>query len=82
MPGLALLFEHRARRLELALYCAPRALESAWVELEWHGYVKSIPHADLLLFCVAAAAIVYCHDHRRDAVRGTVRTALNWLWNE
>lgn len=47
--GTAVAIESKPRRLELAMYCAPRALESLWFTLVGKGYVKNIPCARLAL---------------------------------
>lgn len=40
--------ESKPRRLELAMYCAPRALESLWFTMERNGYVKSIKYTGIV----------------------------------
>ena len=44
MGGLAVLLEHKSRRIELAMYCAPRALESLWNSLAKRGLVRNVAY--------------------------------------
>ena len=43
IAGLMVLIEVPGRRLELGLYCLPRALESFWNSFIMKGYVKHVP---------------------------------------
>eukprot|EP01102_Stenamoeba_stenopodia_P015309 TRINITY_DN51_c0_g7_i1.p1 TRINITY_DN51_c0_g7~~TRINITY_DN51_c0_g7_i1.p1 ORF type:complete len:500 (-),score=110.61 TRINITY_DN51_c0_g7_i1:100-1599(-) len=78
--GLSVLVEAKARRMELALYCAPYALESAWRQLVEAGYVKNIPNAILGLFCLATATIAATFNHQREVIKPSIRSVLEWLW--
>ena len=42
--GLCVLLEQKPRRIELAMYCAPRALESFWNQMVKHGRFRNIPY--------------------------------------
>ena len=39
----AIVIESMSRRIELALYMAPKAVEGAWNFLARRGYVKNLP---------------------------------------
>ena len=42
LSGMCVLMETKSKRIELAMYCLPRALESLWhCWVSW-GYVKNI----------------------------------------
>ena len=43
LSGSMVMFEVPGRRLELGLYCLPRAIESFWMSLVNHGYARHIP---------------------------------------
>ncbi|KAG5462133.1 MAG: hypothetical protein BJ554DRAFT_5571, partial [Olpidium bornovanus] len=48
LAGLAVLIEPRKKRLELGLYCLPRALESAWkCGIEW-GWLRNVAGGELI----------------------------------
>ncbi|KAI8911714.1 hypothetical protein EDD86DRAFT_188565 [Gorgonomyces haynaldii] len=44
IAGAMVLVEAPGRRLELGLYCLPRAVESLWNEMVQYGYVRNIPY--------------------------------------
>lgn len=103
------------RRMELALYCLPRALESFYREMVAEGklpvYVLlslslflffspfacsyaftcplnskmhlppcSVKHWDTLVFCLAAAGIVYCYELHNNSISPAMRAFVTWLW--
>ena len=87
VAGLATLAEKKSRRMELALYCTSRAIESFGLCLQQWGYVP--PHLvpkriDVLLFSAAAAAICHCYsDHcgaRRDVFAGKYLTVFDFIF--
>ncbi|KAJ3216394.1 hypothetical protein HDU67_009529 [Dinochytrium kinnereticum] len=58
MAGAMVLIEAPGRRLELGMYCLPRALESLWnCGVEW-GWWKHIPYGEGLYFCVATGVLM------------------------
>ncbi|CAL8462877.1 g2411 [Coccomyxa elongata] len=75
--GLATLVEKKSRRMELAIYCASRALESfALCLVEW-GFVRKrdVPkRIDVLMFSAAAAAIMHCYSDGRGRHRDVFRS--------
>lgn len=81
LGGLGTLIEAKGRRMELALYCLPRALESAWKDLVLHGWVKNIPNAEVALFCVATSIITAVFKRQPDAIRPTILSTFKWLWD-
>ncbi len=60
VPGLGLLFEHRSRRLEIALYCAPRAIESLYKDLVSNGTISPYVFILLLLCCWFFVCLFLC----------------------
>eukprot|EP01100_Stratorugosa_tubuloviscum_P000167 TRINITY_DN1036_c1_g1_i1.p1 TRINITY_DN1036_c1_g1~~TRINITY_DN1036_c1_g1_i1.p1 ORF type:complete len:311 (+),score=103.30 TRINITY_DN1036_c1_g1_i1:535-1467(+) len=79
MPGLALFLEHKPRRLELALYCLPRALESLWKELVQKKKITDFSKFELILFCIGSAFMSYCHHVEPGSIKPIFETALAWL---
>lgn len=75
--GLATLVEKKSRRMELAIYCLSRALESfALCLVEW-GLVRKrdVPkRIDVLMFSAAAAAICHCYSDDRGRHRDVFRS--------
>ncbi|CAK0784870.1 hypothetical protein CVIRNUC_008075 [Coccomyxa viridis] len=75
--GLATLLEKKSRRMELAIYCLSRALESfALCLVDW-GLVRrrDVPkRADVLMFSAAAAAIMHCYSDGRGRHRDVFRS--------
>ena len=69
--------EKKSRRMELAIYCASRALESfALCLVEW-GFVRKrdVPkRIDVLMFSAAAAAIMHCYSDGRGRHRDVFRS--------
>lgn len=76
VSGLATLAEKKSRRMELALYCLSRAVESLGLVVVAQGLIpqRYIPkRMDVILFSIASAAIIHCFsDHcgaRREVFR-------------
>merc|ERR1712166_561513 len=67
--GLSILFEQKRRRLDLALYVAPLALQSWWRKLEAHGFVQSVQHFEKLLLAVSLGIVMHCNEHAPGSVR-------------
>jgi hypothetical protein len=85
--GFATLLEKKSRRMELALYCISRALESwALCLVEW-GYVSPTrlpPRLDVVMFSLAVASITHCysdsHGHHRDVFRSKYLNVLDFIF--
>ena len=86
VAGLATLIEKKSRRMELALYCVSRAVESFFLcTIAW-GWInpKAIPkRLDVLLFSAATACICHCYsDHqgaRRDVFRSKYLSVFDFI---
>eukprot|EP00897_Mesotaenium_endlicherianum_P004977 jgi/Mesen1/4507/ME000023S03882 len=87
--GAAVLLEKKSRRMELALYCASRAIESfalcarAWgwrlpAPLALRG--ARAPRADVLAFGAATAVIMHCYANERDVFRSKYLNVLDWVF--
>jgi hypothetical protein len=63
VSGSMVLLEAPGRRLELALYVAPRALESMWKIMEKYQYVRNIHNGEALLFSCGTAVIMTLYNH-------------------
>ncbi|XP_045196902.2 transmembrane protein 135-like isoform X2 [Mercenaria mercenaria] len=57
--GISLCIERKERRGLLAVYMANVAVETVWRMLKARGWVKSLPHGEVLVFSVAAAVYLY-----------------------
>eukprot|EP00013_Stygamoeba_regulata_P027344 CAMPEP_0177645988 /NCGR_PEP_ID=MMETSP0447-20121125/9538_1 /TAXON_ID=0 /ORGANISM="Stygamoeba regulata, Strain BSH-02190019" /LENGTH=405 /DNA_ID=CAMNT_0019148499 /DNA_START=531 /DNA_END=1748 /DNA_ORIENTATION=+ len=82
LAGLSVLLEMKSRRMELALYCLPRALESAFNELHEVGLVRTVRHGELGLFCLAAALLTYCHQMYPESFKPSIRGMLQFFWGQ
>lgn len=85
--GLAVLFEKKSRRMELALYCLSRAAESFALCAHRWGWLRSLlpggaPPArlDALLFSAATAVIMHCYANERDVFRSKYLNVLDWVF--
>jgi hypothetical protein len=76
LAGCAAWLDQKSRRLELALYCAPRALEVFWRRNIGAG----LRHGDFFMFLLAMMGINYCHVRHRDALKGTLKTFLDFMF--
>jgi hypothetical protein len=56
--GAMVLMEAPGRRLELALYCMPRAFESLWNSFVNKGYVSNIPRGEAIYFSLATGVLM------------------------
>ncbi|XP_060597965.1 transmembrane protein 135-like isoform X2 [Ruditapes philippinarum] len=57
--GISLCIERKERRGLLAVYMANVAVETIWRMLKARGWVKSLPHGEVLVFSLAAAGYLY-----------------------
>lgn len=58
---ISLLIERPERRTPLALYVANVATESLWKMMEARGYVRSIPHGQVLVLGCSITALLYMY---------------------
>lgn len=56
--GSMVLLEAPGRRLELGMYCLPRAIESLWNTFISKGYVSNIPRGETLYFSIATGVLM------------------------
>ncbi|KAI8886137.1 hypothetical protein K501DRAFT_146090, partial [Backusella circina FSU 941] len=66
--GVAVLIEAPGRQLELALYVFPRALESWWKLFAKKGYVRNVPHSDILLFMLSMGSLMTLYQNEKDTI--------------
>lgn len=83
--GLAVMIEKKSRRMELALYCFARAIESfAICVTEWgvlERYNLTPPkRIDVFLFSAATAIIMHCYAQERDVFRSKYLNVLDWVF--
>lgn len=79
MCGLSLLIEKKSRRLELALYCFPRAMGSLALKAERNHLLPVIPGFETFLFAVSSGAFLYFFEHEPDVMKPTFVSFLRWL---
>ncbi|RUO96091.1 hypothetical protein BC936DRAFT_142649, partial [Jimgerdemannia flammicorona] len=68
VAGVMVLVEAPGRRLELGLYCLPRALESFWRCMVKWGYARNVPHGDVLLFSAAMGVLMTLYQNEPDTI--------------
>jgi hypothetical protein len=59
VSSLSILLERRSRRSELALYVAPRALDSLFHIMCEHKLAYSVPFGETLLYALSVAGLMY-----------------------
>lgn len=79
------MIEKKSRRMELALYCFARAIESfAICVADWGVFERYnlIPpkRIDVFLFSAATAIIMHCYDQERDVFRSKYLNVLDWVF--
>ena len=77
--GLSLLIEKKSRRLELALYCVPRAMFSLYLKANKRGLLPVVPHFETALFAFSSGLFLYFYEHEADVMKPTFVSFLNWL---
>lgn len=83
--GLAVMIEKKSRRMELALYCLARAIESFaicvtdWGVLERYNLIPP-KRIDVFLFSAATAIIMHCYAQERDVFRSKYLNVLDWVF--
>ncbi|CAM6129357.1 unnamed protein product [Calypogeia fissa] len=83
--GLAVLLEKKSRRMELALYCFSRAIESFGICASDSSLLKQrqlrIPNrVDVVLFSIATSIIMHCYAEERDVFRSKYLNVLDWVF--
>ena len=58
VSGMASLLEPPRRRIELGMYCLPRALESIWKIGLKSGMWKTVKNGDVYMFCASMAVMM------------------------
>ena len=58
IAGSMVLIEVPGRRLELGLYCMPRAIESLWNSMVNAGYARNIPLGECIYFSLSTGVIM------------------------
>jgi len=86
VSGLASWIEEKSRRMELAMYCLPKAIESGMKNLQKYHllprWMSKIKHVDIVLFCVAFAATIFCYQNEAKSVKPTYFSVMEWLWGK
>ncbi|TPX32943.1 hypothetical protein SeMB42_g07554 [Synchytrium endobioticum] len=73
MAGTTVLLEARSRRLELAMYCLPRALESFYrCGVEW-GWWRYLLGGERLYFCLSTGILMLLYQHDPESIPETYR---------
>ncbi|KAG0501880.1 hypothetical protein HPP92_001952 [Vanilla planifolia] len=83
LTGLALLIEKKSRRIEIALYCFARAIESFFTCVAGAGYLPQasrLKRADVIVFSIATAIIMHCYAQERDVFRSKYLNVLDWVF--
>ena len=79
--GTSVFFERKTRRLDLALYVVPMALQSFWRRLRQRGVVPfEVPFFDVILYAVSLGTIAQTMETDADCVRPSLRTLFGWLF--
>lgn len=83
--GLSVMIEKKSRRMELALYCLARAIESFAICVAEGGvferYNLTPPkRIDVFLFSAATAIIMHCYAQERDVFRSKYLNVLDWVF--
>ena len=58
LAGSMVLIEQPGRRLELGMYCLPRAIESLWNGWVSKGYVKDVPYGEAIYFSLSTGVLM------------------------
>ncbi|TXT15872.1 hypothetical protein VHUM_00375 [Vanrija humicola] len=69
---LSLFAEEKRRRAELAMYCLPKALESAWFTARKRSWVPIVPFGEALLGAAGMAMVMDAYKHKPSALSGVV----------
>lgn len=69
---LSLFAEEKRRRAELAMYCLPKALESAWFTARKRSWVPIVPFGEAILGAAGMAMVMDAYKHKPSALSGVV----------
>lgn len=58
----------KSRRVELGMYCLPRALESIWKMMLKRGLVKPVPFGEVLLFSLSMGTMMTFYQNETDTI--------------
>ena len=76
LAGSAVFIESRGRRLELALYCLPRAIEAAWnCAVKW-GYWNHLWGGEALYFSLASSILMSLYQHDPESIHDGYRKVM------
>jgi hypothetical protein len=76
LSGLCALIEAPGRRIELGMYCLPRALESFWrCGVQW-GWWHNIRHAEVAYFAFAMGALMSIYQTAPESIHGSYRDVM------
>ncbi|XP_065847128.1 uncharacterized protein [Euphorbia lathyris] len=81
--GIALAIEKKSRRMEIALYCFARAMESFYSCMADAGYFpqsKNLKRADVVIFSISTAIIMHCYAQEREVFRSKYLNVLDWVF--
>ncbi|TPX33467.1 hypothetical protein SmJEL517_g03612 [Synchytrium microbalum] len=71
--GTTVLIDQKGRRLELAMYCLPRALESFFrCGVEWNWW-RSIPGGEAIYFSLSTGVLMLLYQHDAESIPDTYR---------
>jgi hypothetical protein len=77
LSGCTVIMEQpQSRRLELAMYCLPRALESLWNMMVKRGVVKNIPYGESIMFSVAMGGLLTLYQNEPETIPGSYKHVL------
>lgn len=79
------MIEKKSRRMELALYCLARAIESFAICVAEGGVLERYnltppKRIDVFLFSAATAIIMHCYAQERDVFRSKYLNVLDWVF--
>lgn len=79
VSGSMLFLESPSKRVEIALYCFPRAIESFWNDGVRRGWFKNIKNGEILYFSLSAGVLMTLFDHKRDCVQIELAIIMDWF---
>jgi len=68
MSGFCVVIEAPSRRLELALYVLPRAVESLWNVCSKYGLVRSVPNGEAIVFMIGTSIITTLYQQDPESI--------------
>ncbi|KAF9095878.1 hypothetical protein BGX23_012424 [Mortierella sp. AD031] len=80
VAGVAVLIEAPGRQMELALYCLPRALETAWKLLLKRGLVRNIKNGDIALFSASMGVLMTLYQNEPSVINKHYLTVLTRIF--